>query len=262
MSVPDQFVLSDLLKHRVQCDQGIDHGPGVSAWMHPPVHRILGWSSRPSTLRLSRHIWKLNQLRGIGSQEVYVKGTPSETDQGTIDRLPTLLNSDILNLNGESLGSVVDFVFEPGTGKIQHYLVSRTDPRIPGTSRWRLLINHIIDQQPGIISLDVNSLNDLPLVRSSVKQDLLRRSRNWREQFQEFSDKAGNRLEGWLEEPPWEEFGSRRLRDNSSYDIDPIDDWNDEYQNKKSIDDLEYVQEFQYPRRPKKSQDIDEDPWI
>ena len=48
MSLPEQLLLSDLLRRRVRCDQGIDHGAGAMAWMHPPVHRLLGWISKPS----------------------------------------------------------------------------------------------------------------------------------------------------------------------------------------------------------------------
>ncbi|MGA0162227.1 MAG: RNA methyltransferase, partial [Vulcanococcus sp.] len=50
MSLPEQLLLSELLRRRVRCDQGLDHGVGVAAWMHPPVHRLLGWFSKPSAL--------------------------------------------------------------------------------------------------------------------------------------------------------------------------------------------------------------------
>ena len=127
MTLPNQYLLSDLLKHRVRCDQGLDHGPGGSPWMHPPVHRLLGWSTKPSSLRLSRDVWRLNQLRGIGSQEVYVKGQPSITEQLTLDRLPTLLNADVLNLNGEKIEILGDDLFKLPDGKLTtmyHYLKS------------------------------------------------------------------------------------------------------------------------------------------
>jgi len=259
LKLPDQYLLSDLLKHRVRCDQGLDHGSGLIGWMHPPVHRLLGWFSKPSNIELSRHVWKLDQLKGIGSQELYVKGEPSISEQVTIDRIPTLLNSNILNLEGEILGSIVDLAFEPKTGKIFYYLVSRSDPRIPGTSRWRLMIDRIIDQQPGIVSINLNSLDDLPISRSSIKQDILRRSRNWREQFQEFSDLASNRLEGWLEEPPWDEIANRS---SSSKPHGASQVWEDDFENDEARDQLESNQEFRYSRRPIKSLEDDDDPWI
>ncbi|EAQ70323.1 hypothetical protein SynRS9909_00002 [Synechococcus sp. RS9909] len=205
MSRPDQILLSDLLRHRVRCDQGLDHGPGVMAWMHPPVHRLLGWVSRPSALRTRRAVWRLDQWRGLSEQEVFVKGPPAEADLVTLERLPTLLEADLLDRQGERLGSIADLAVVPATGQILHYLVSRSDPRLPGSSRWRLTPDRIVDQCPGQVSTALRELDELPLARSSVRQDLLRRSRSWREQLQQIGDKAGERLEGWLEEPPWDE---------------------------------------------------------
>lgn len=205
MSRPDQILLSDLLRHRVRCDQGLDHGPGVMAWMHPPVHRLLGWVSRPSALRTRRAVWRLDQWRGLSEQEVFVKGPPAEADLMTLERLPTLLEADLLDRQGERLGSIADLAVVPATGQILHYLVSRSDPRLPGSSRWRLTPDRIVDQCPGQVSTALRELDELPLARSSVRQDLLRRSRSWREQLQQIGDRAGERLEGWLEEPPWDE---------------------------------------------------------
>ncbi len=204
MALPDQILLSDLLHHHVRCDQGLDHGPGVMAWMHPPVHRLLGWVSRPSALRNSRDVWRLDQWRGLSDQEVFAKGPPAAADALTLDRLPTLMEADLVDRHGERLGQIADLAFVPATGAILHYLVSRSDPRLPGSSRWRLTPDRIVDQQPGLVSTALSSLDDLPLARASVRQDLLRRSRGWRDQIQQMGDRAGERLEGWLEEPPWD----------------------------------------------------------
>lgn len=228
MKLPQQILLSDLLNHHVRCDQGLDHGPGVMAWMHPPVHRVLGWVSRPSALRVSRDVWRLDQCRGINNQEVFVKGEPAITDQLILERLPTLMDADLLDSQGERLGQVADLVFEPSTGGILHYLVSRSDPRLPGSSRWRLTPDRILDQQPGMISTGLHGLDDLPLTRSSIRQDLVRRTRDWREQLQQLGDRASDRLEGWLEDPPWDDSAGFRTESNNSHEIDPLDDWNDD----------------------------------
>lgn len=261
MTLPDQILLTDLLKHRVRCDQGLDHGSGLVGWMHPPVHRLLGWASKPSNLRLSRDVWRLDQLRGLGSNEVYVKGEPSFAEQSTIDRIPTLLNSEVLNIKGERLGSIVDFLFDSKTGKIINYFLARTDARIPGTSRWRLLIEHIVDQQPGMVSTNFNSIEDLPLARSSLKQDFLQRSRNWKEQFQDFTDQAGSKLEGWFEESPWEESFDSRPQSRNNLEYDPLDNWDDD-QNKETNDELESSQEFRFSRKRSNSRSSQDDPWI
>ena len=73
MNLPEQLLLSDLLRRRVRCQAGIDHGPGVLAWMHPPVHRLLGWISKPSAFGERRLAWRLNQLRGLAELELFVR---------------------------------------------------------------------------------------------------------------------------------------------------------------------------------------------
>ena len=205
MALPDQLLLSDLLNHTVRCELGLDHGPGVMGWIHPPVHRLLGWISRPSALRMTREVWRLDQCCGFTDQQIYVRGEPAITDPATLERLPTVLDADLLDRDGDRLGSLVDLVFEPESGAIRHYLVARSDPRLPGSSRWRLTPNRILEHRPGQVMTALNGLDDLPLARASVRQDLLRRTQRWSEQLRDMGDRAGDRLEGWLEDAPWEE---------------------------------------------------------
>jgi hypothetical protein len=201
LSLPQQLLLRDLLKRRVRCSQGLDRGAGVAAWMHPPVHRVLGWVTRPSTFGERRLVWRLDQLRDLGELEVLVKGEPADTDADTVLRLPTLFDAVLLDRHRQPIGSLVDAVLEPRTGRIVDYLVSRSDPRLPGSSRWRLSPDRIIDQQPGRVFTALEGLDDLPLARASVRQELLRRSRRWRDQVQQVGDRLEQRVEGWLEEP-------------------------------------------------------------
>ena len=241
MTLPDQLLLSDLLNHTVRCDLGLDHGPGLMAWMHPPVHRLLGWVSRPSALRMSREVWRLDQCCGLTDQQVFVRGEPASTDLVILEQLPTLMDAALLDRYDERIGTVVDFVFEPATGAIRHYLIARSDPRLPGTSRWRLSPDRIQDQQAGAVSTALQTLDDLPLARSSVRQDLLQRTQRWRDQLRDMGDRAGDRLEGWLEEAPWDEPDEQRrveVRRSGSKEVWDDDDW---------------------PDRPRQR---DEDPWV
>ena len=200
MTKPTKLLFTDLLKHNVRCDQGIDHGPVVSAWMHPPAHRILGWISRPSNLRLQREVWRLDQLKGINQQEVYVKGSSSISDEQTLERFPTLMYSNLFNRTGNKLGLIADFVFELTKGNIHYYLVSRSNPLIPGTSRWRLSISQILDKQPGSISCDIDTFEDLPIHKASLREEFFSKSRKWKTQFQDLTYKASDRLEGWFDD--------------------------------------------------------------
>lgn len=183
--------------------------------MHPPVHRLLGWISRPSSFGDRRLAWRLDQLRGLAEQELFVQGAGADTDQPTVDRLPTLIGASLLGRDRDVIGRVADAAVEFSSGRIIHYLVARSDPRLPGTSRWRLSPERIVDQQPGQVFTAIEGLDDLPLARASVRQEFLRRSRRWRDQvqeetsrlrdqFQQAGDRFEERLEGWMEEPPWD----------------------------------------------------------
>jgi hypothetical protein len=245
VALPDQLLLSDLLRHRVRCDRGIDHGSGVMGWMHPPVHRLLGWVSRPSGFGRRRLVWRLDQLRDLTEQELLVVGDPAETDPDILERLPTLLEAALLGQDDRPLGTLADAAVELRSGRIQHYLVSRSDPRLPGSSRWRLSPNRILDQQPGRVFTALRELDDLPLARASVRQSLLRRSRRWRQQVEEetsrlrdqvqqVGDRVEERVEGWLEERPWEladpERSERDAAQSPSWphpEDDPLEHWPD-----------------------------------
>ncbi|MFM8975553.1 MAG: RNA methyltransferase [Vulcanococcus sp.] len=251
MTLPEQLLLSDLLRRRVRCQAGIDHGPGVLAWMHPPVHRLLGWISKPSAFGERRQAWRLDQLRGLAELEALVQGEGAETDLPTCERLPTLIDATLLDRRGDPIGTLADAAVELSTGRIRHYLVSRSDPRLPGSSRWRLSPDRIVDQQPGQVSTGLSGLDDLPLARASVRQELLRRSRRWRDQVQEetsrlrdqfqqagdrFEERFSERLEGWLEEPEpepepsWDRYGDRepqRFRTDEASG-EAWDDWDED----------------------------------
>ena len=213
MTLPEQLLLSDLLRRRVRCDQGLEHGAGLAVWMHPPVHRVLGWVSKPSAFGNERLVWRLNQLRGLAELEALVLGEPAPTDQATVERLPTLIDAALLDRHQEIIGTVADAAIDRQSGRILHYLVSRSDPRLPGSSRWRLSPDRIVDQQPAQVMTALEGLDDLPLAKASVRQEFLRRSRRWRDQvqeetsrlrdqFQQVGDRWEERVEGWLEEPP------------------------------------------------------------
>ena len=178
----------------------LNYGNGENVWMHPPVHRILGWYSRPSNFDLKRNVWRLNQITQIIDNEIYVKGDPAISDLATLNRFPTLIEANLINKKGSKIGVIADFLFEIKTGKIKHYLVSRSNPKIPGSSRWKLNIENINDQQPGLVFCECLSLNDLSLVKSSIKNEFIQKGKKIMDRFDDMKNIASNRLEDWLEE--------------------------------------------------------------
>ena len=178
----------------------LNYGNGENVWMHPPVHRILGWYSRPSNFDLKRNVWRLNQIIQLIDNEIYVKGDPAISDLATLNRFPSLIEANLININGTKIGVIADFLFEMKTGNIKYYLVSRSNPKIPGSSRWKLNIENINDQQPGLVFCESNSLDDLSLIKSSIKNEFLQKVKKIIDRFDDMKNIASNKLEDWLEE--------------------------------------------------------------
>ena len=241
MPLPRQILISELLRSRLRDELGQDLGVGHQVWMHPPCHRLLGWSSRPSAFGPRRSVWRLDQLVDWLDGQVEVEGEPADTEQPTLDLLPTLMEATLLGQQQQPLGRLVDAVVDVQSGSINHYLVARSDPRLPGSSRWRLEPDRLLDQQPGQVQAALQELDDLPLDRASIRQQMVRRSRQIREQVPDSFDDLEGRLrsfgqrlwdggedliERWRdEEPPAEERRSRsRQRDWDDPD-DGEDPW-------------------------------------
>ena len=200
MKLPKEILLSELLNYNVKGNMALNYGNGENVWMHPPVHRILGWYSRPSNFDLKRNVWRLNQISQIIDNEIYVKGDPAISDLATLNRFPTLIEANLININGSKIGVIADFLFDMKTGKIKYYLVSRSNPNIPGSSRWKLTIDNINDQQPGLVFCESNSLDDLSLIKSSIKNEFMQKGKKIFDRFDDMKNIASNRLEEWLEE--------------------------------------------------------------
>jgi hypothetical protein len=213
---------------------------------------VLGWVSRPSMFGDRRLVWRLDQLRDIGELEALVKGEPAETDSDTILRLPTLFEADLLDRHREPIGTLVDAAVDLRSGRILDYLVSRSDPRLPGSSRWRLSPDRIVDQQPGRVFTALEGLDDLPMARASVRQEFLRQSRRWRDQMQDAGNRLEQRVEGWLEEPPWDD--SQERSGDRPEATDTSEPWDDRWDDQPS-----QRPERRSPRRAPRDED---DPWI
>jgi len=200
LKLPKEILLSELLNYNVKGTMAFNYGNGENVWMHPPVHRILGWYSRPSNFDLKRNVWRLNQITQIIDNEIYVKGDPAISDLATLNRFPTLIEANLININGSKIGVIADFLFDMKTGKIKYYLVSRSNLKIPGSSIWKLNIENINDQQPGLVFCESNSLDDLSLIKSSIKNELMQKGKKIIDKFDDMKNIASNRLEEWLEE--------------------------------------------------------------
>ena len=246
MALSREILISELLRARLRDPLGQDLGVGHQVWMHPPCHRLLGWSSRPASFGPQRLIWRLDQLLELNEGEAVVEGEPCDTDQSTLELLPTLLETNLHGQGDRVLGRLVDGVVDTDTGRIEHYLVARSDPRLPGTSRWRLEPDRLFDQQPGRVHAALQELDDLPLDRASIRQQMLRRSRQLRDQVPESFDGFEDRLRSW----------GQRLWDGGE---DLIERWREDEEPSPAPQRRPSPQQN---RRPDWDDSSDEDPWI
>ena len=58
----------------------------------------------------------------------------------------------------------------------------------------------INDQQPGLVFCKSNSLDDLSLIKSSIKNEFMQKGKKIFDRFDDMKNIASNRLENWLEE--------------------------------------------------------------
>ena len=246
MALSREILISELLRARLRDPLGQDLGVGHQVWMHPPCHRLLGWSSRPASFGPQRLIWRLDQLLELNEGEAVVEGEPCDTDQSTLELLPTLLETNLHGQGDRVLGRLVDGVVDTDTGRIEHYLVARSDPRLPGTSRWRLEPDRLFDQQPGRVHAALQELDDLPLDRASIRQQMLRRSRQLRDRVPESFDGFEDRLRSW----------GQRLWDGGE---DLIERWREDEEPSPAPQRRPSPQQN---RRPDWDDSSDEDPWI
>jgi len=246
MALSRQILISELLRARLRDPLGQDLGVGHQVWMHPPCHRLLGWSSRPASFGPQRLIWRLDQLLELNEGEAVVEGEPCDTEQSTLELLPTLMETNLHGQGDRVLGRLVDGVVDTDTGRIEHYLVARSDPRLPGTSRWRLEPDRLFDQQPGRVHAALQELDDLPLDRASIRQQMLRRSRQLRDQVPDSFDGFEDRLRSW----------GQRLWDGGE---DLIERWREDEEPSPAPQRRPSPQQN---RRPDWDDSSDEDPWI
>ena len=234
MKLPKEFLLSELLNLNVKGNAIRNYGNGENVWMHPPVHRILGWYSRPSNFDLKRNVWRLNQINQIIDNDIFVKGDPAISDLATLNRFPNLIEANLINSEGSKIGVIAGFLFEMKTGNIKFYLISRSNPKIPGSSRWKLNIEDIRDQQPGLVFSSCFSLEDLTLIKSSLKYQFLKKGKKIFDRFDDMKNTATNKLEDWLEED--EDINKKSEFKRNSFYNDDDDNKEGSFRNKRDDD--------------------------
>lgn len=138
-------------------------------WMYIPIHRVLGLIGKSGFLGKQKVAFKLAQIYSITDEEIVTQGSPEETDADRVHQLESPLNFEVWSQDGQKLGKVIDYLFDPQTGKITHYLLT------PGS--WSPVIDGIYQFTPKqIVSLDNQRISiktpakSLKLYREGIRQ--------------------------------------------------------------------------------------------
>ena len=91
-------------------------------WMHPPVHRVLGFISKSGFLGTKKTAFNLAQIKTLGANSILVNGKPVSTDSEKVRQLESLLDCEVWSDAGNKIGRITDYLFNPKTGAITQYL--------------------------------------------------------------------------------------------------------------------------------------------
>ena len=122
-SQPATIRHSDLL-HRLVLDRTTTEELGrvEVVWMHPPVHRVLGFICKSNLLGGKRFAFNLKQLQRLGTNSIIVSSQPVETNATEVGHLESLIGLELWTEAGTQLGRITDCLFNLHSGVILAYL--------------------------------------------------------------------------------------------------------------------------------------------
>ncbi len=91
-------------------------------WMHPPVHRVLGFICKSGFLGNKKTAFNLAQIKTFGASTILVNAKPVETDAEKVRNLESLIGCEVWSDNGNKIGKITDCLFNLKTGAITQYL--------------------------------------------------------------------------------------------------------------------------------------------
>lgn len=91
-------------------------------WMHPPVHRVLGFICKSGFMGTKKMAFNLAQIKTFGANSILVGSQPVETDAEKVRQLESLIHCEVWSDAGEKIGRIVDCLFNLQTGTITDYL--------------------------------------------------------------------------------------------------------------------------------------------
>jgi len=120
---PEVVKQSDLLNQLVLDRNTMEELGHVDVlWMHPPVHRVLGFICKSGFLGTKKTAFNLAQITRLGVNSILVNAQPVETDSEKVRKLESLIDCEVWSDAGNKIGRITDCLFNLKTGVITQYL--------------------------------------------------------------------------------------------------------------------------------------------
>jgi len=120
---PEVVKQSDLLNQLVLDRNTMEELGHVDVlWMHPPVHRVLGFICKSGFLGTKKTAFNLAQITTLGVNSILVNAQPVETDSEKVRKLESLIDCEVWSDAGNKIGRITDCLFNLKTGVITQYL--------------------------------------------------------------------------------------------------------------------------------------------
>jgi len=124
MTTQGEIVRQSDLLNRIVIDRSTmeELGSIDVLWMHPPVHRVLGFICKSGFLGTKKTAFNLAQIKTLGTNSILVNARPVETDSEQVRKLESLIGCEVWRDDGDKNGKIIDCLFNLKTGAITQYL--------------------------------------------------------------------------------------------------------------------------------------------
>lgn len=172
---PDIIKHSDLL-NQVVIDRATmqEVGQIEVLWTYPKAHRVLGFICKSGWLGSRKTAFNLDQLDSIGSNGILTNSNPVETDAEKVRQIESLVHSEVWTDGGDRAGKIIDYLFDLGTGEIQHYLYTSSGWGGILGSVYLLPPNYILSFGNERVLVPAGSVESFAIYREGIERKFLK----------------------------------------------------------------------------------------
>lgn len=96
-------------------------------WLDTQSHRLLGLTAKAGFLGRKRHRFSWSQVENIGKDGVLVTPSGSDSEPEFPEAIASLSGHELWTDNGDKIGYLVDYIFQPKSGTVVGYLFRYQD---------------------------------------------------------------------------------------------------------------------------------------